>query len=107
MSKDATERTVNCQILLAYLEEELVAWALVSKENTDFCFMRANYGFSAANGTLFQVFVNPDYRRQGIATKLHERALQLAKDDDLYVCPWDFTSTEFYNKRLTTNTKWL
>ena len=107
MTMDAEDRTVNCEIVLAYLEEELVAWALVSKESTNFCFVRSQMGFSSDNGILFQVYVNPNYRRLGIASELFKKAKEIFKDENFYVCPWDQSSTGFYTKHNTDNTKWL
>src|SRR5271170_6725680 len=64
------ERTVNCKILLAYRFNDLVAWAILSKEDTDFVFYETMDGFKKEDGWLFQVFVDNNHRRQGIASAI-------------------------------------
>jgi GNAT superfamily N-acetyltransferase len=107
MLEDVKTRPVKCQVLLAYRFSTLVGWAILSKETTNYRFMRSDTGFNSENGMMFQVYVDPAYRRQGIATEIYKKAQQLAKDELLHVCPWDNRSTEFYTKFENVNTKWL
>src|SRR6266567_2864007 len=65
MERDAKHRTVQCKVLLAYRERKLVGWGMLSKETTDFEFANTGFGFDTSQGTLFEIFVDPNYRRQG------------------------------------------
>lgn len=98
MLKDVETRQVNCKILLAYRWRELVGWALLSKENTDYCFSSSVTGFKAEDGQMFQVFIHPDYRRQGIGSELYKKAVKLLEGDVICVCPWDQKSYNLFNK---------
>lgn len=105
MLKDAKERTVNCKVLLAYRFSDLVAWAICSKEDSEFVFCDAENKFRGTNGWLFQVFVKETHRRQGIASELYKTAINLVGSDTLFVCPWDNKSYHFYSTFPDTNRK--
>lgn len=107
MLEDVKTRSVNCTVILAYRFSTLVGWGLLSKENTTYHFSRAPNGFNAENGVMFQVFVDPEYRRQGIATELYKKAQNLAKEELIHVCPWDTRSHFFYEKFPEVKTKWM
>jgi GNAT superfamily N-acetyltransferase len=107
MLKDAEERTVNCKILLAYRFDKLIAWGILSKEDTNFDFVNSDTGFKVEDGHLFQVFVDPNYRKQGIASELFQVAKKLVGNEVLCVCPHDRKSTDFYTKHSITNMKYL
>lgn len=94
---DTDLRTVNCKVLLAYKFDTLVAWALLSKEGTDFPFVGSLNGFNKEDGWMFQVFVDPDYRRQGIASELYLMAQRYIGDEVICICPWDNASYHFYS----------
>ena len=63
MLEDVKERPVDCQLILAYRFRTLVGWGILSKETTTFKFSRSLDGFRSEDGKLFQVFVDPSYRR--------------------------------------------
>ena len=105
MLEDVKHRSVDCQLLLAYRFRKLIGWGIVSKETTSFHFHRA--GFQAEDGKLFQVFIDPAYRRQGIATEMFKKAQQMVGEETLCVCPWDERSEGFYSKFPDVKTKWL
>jgi GNAT superfamily N-acetyltransferase len=107
MLEDVKTRSVNCQVILAYRFRKLVGWGILSKETTHFSFSRSYEGFKSENGMMFQVFVDPSYRRQGIASEIYNKAQQLANNELLHVCPWDVRSISFYTSRTKTTTKWL
>src|SRR5260221_12480401 len=107
MLKDAKEREVKCQVLLAYRFRKLVGWAILSKETTQFSFSRSYEGFKAENGVMFQVFVDPSHRREGIASEIYKKAQQLTNNELLHVCPWDEKSTNFYTRTSKVQTKLL
>ena len=107
MLEDAETRKVNCTVLLAYRFRKLVGWAILSKETTQFHFSRSFEGFNAENGMMFQIFVDPSYRRQGIASEIYKKAQQMVNNELLHVCPWDERSSNFYAKSTTISTKWL
>ncbi len=96
LERRAAERMVDCKILLAYRSQELVAWALLSKEATNYSFINSGDGYYPSQGTLFQVYVNPAHRRQGIASELLKVARRKAGASRLCVCPWDTASEGFY-----------
>ncbi len=97
LERTAKIRPVDCKIFMAYRSQELVGWALLSKEPTDFCFVGSIDGFNPGQGALFQVFIHPSHRRQGIATELLKVAKKKANGSRLCVSPWDTGSESFYN----------
>lgn len=101
------ERDVDCKIITAYHENEFVGWALLSGETTDFQFMNAADGFDDSKGLLFQVYVQPGWRRKGVASQILEVANKQASGKTLCVCPWDEASGNFYNKHDHYQTKQL
>jgi GNAT superfamily N-acetyltransferase len=107
MLEDVKTRSVNCQVLLAYRFRKLVGWGILSKETTHYSFSRSYEGFKSENGMMFQVFVDPSYRRQGIASEIYKKAQQLTNNETLHVCPWDDRSTNFYIRSSRVQTKWL
>lgn len=107
MLKDVEEREVKCKVLLAYRFRKLVGWAILSKETTHYNFSRSYEGFKSENGLMFQVFVDPSYRRQGIASEIYKTAQQMTNNEVLHVCPWDERSTNFYTRLTNVQTKWL
>ena len=107
MLQDVETREVNCKVLLASRFRKLVGWGILSKETTHFSFSRSFEGFNAENGMMFQVFVAPAYRRQGIASEIYKKAQQMVNNELLHVCPWDDRSTNFYTRSTTVSTKWL
>lgn len=86
---------VNAYILTAKRNKELVGWALLSKESSTFPFP-VHDGYNSNQGVLFEVFVKPDWRRQGIASVLLEKAKRIVGKTALCICPWDEKSTNFY-----------
>lgn len=107
MLLDAQTRFVNCQVILANRFGELVGWAILSKETTDYNFMRSGDGFNSESGVLFQVYIDPPFRRQGIASEIYKKARELSEGEVLHVCPWDYGSTVFFEQFEDENTKWL
>lgn len=98
-------RQVNAKIITASRNEEMVGWAFVSKEPSLFMFSNSEGGFDPLDGGLFQVYVRPSNRRQGIASELLKTANKLQAGDRLCVCPWDETSDYFYRKHEQLNAK--
>jgi GNAT superfamily N-acetyltransferase len=103
----AKERPVKTQVLLAYRNQRLIAWALVSKEKSDFQFYNTGEAYDPSQGVLVEMYVNPEYRRQGIGTALMKVAKSQAKSDRLCVAPWDETSVAFYSNFGHYRTRWL
>jgi GNAT superfamily N-acetyltransferase len=89
-------RRVECQILLAYRDNELVGWAMMSKEPSDYLFPNAHNGFSPSDGYLFEIYIDPDHRKQGIGTELIKVARRKANGTRLCVCPHDYLSRSFF-----------
>ena len=101
------QRPVKAQVLLAYRQDKLVGWALFSKEKSDMTFSNTYERFDPNDGILFEVYIHPDYRRQGIASELMMVARRKAKPYRLCVAPWDDQSQKFYNTFTHYGTKWL
>jgi GNAT superfamily N-acetyltransferase len=92
-------KLVDARIILAHKNEEMAAWALLSREESYFL----NNGFDsdpwfdpAKDGTLLEIFVKPQYRRQGIGTEIVKLARRKAKPYKLCFVPWDTISHTFY-----------
>jgi|SRR5271166_698649 len=107
MLKDVEERSVNCKILLAYRFKELVGWALLSKEDSDFHFSHEIPHFRGTDGWMFQLFVNPKFRRQGIGSELFKLAEKLIGGDPICVSPWNDASSQFYDNFPNSNQRAL
>jgi ribosomal protein S18 acetylase RimI-like enzyme len=105
MTKAAKERFVDCQIIMAYRLNNLVGWAILSREDTDFVFSWERDGFKGEEGCMFQVYVDPDYRRQGIASEIYKEAQKLAVDEVIHVSPWSDESEMFYDSFQNVNRK--
>ena len=103
MLEEVKKRPIQCHIFLAFRSKELVGWAFLSKEDTDFSFAHSGRGFNAIDGRLFQVFVDEKHRNQGIASELYKRARQQTTEV-ICVCPWDERGTALFDKFLE-NTK--
>lgn len=106
MLREAKNRKINCKILTGFRSRKLVSWALLSKEDTNFSFRNSPDGFRSTDGSMFQVYVHPDYRRQGIASELLKVARRKA-NGRLCVCPHDFKSEKFYANFQNYNAKEL
>jgi GNAT superfamily N-acetyltransferase len=107
LTKTALYRPVQAQVLLAYRQDKLVGWALLSKEESNMKFYYSDSQFRPSDGLLFEVFINPDYRRQGIASELIKVARRKAGATRLCVAPWDERSLGFYKKFSHYKSKWL
>lgn len=107
LAKIAEFREVNCKILLAYNKKDLIGWALLSREKSDFIFRNSESPFTGVSGALFQVYVNFSYRRQGVGAELLKMARHQAGSYNLCVCPWDEASTSFYNNNKRSKDKIL
>ncbi len=90
------ERPVDCNILLARRYDKIVAWAIVSNESSEYSYFMDIRGFSAKDCSLFEVYVDPLFRRCGIGKKLFETAKNLANGKKLCVCPHDNESQKFF-----------
>lgn len=90
-------KKVKAKILLAYFKKQLIGWALLSKEETDYAFS-PDTKFDPIKGALFQVYVHPDFRNEGIGTELLKMARKKAGNSILYFCPWDKKSIKFFAK---------
>jgi GNAT superfamily N-acetyltransferase len=92
---------VRAKIILAYRSGELVAWALLNKEES------GNFDFVPEDGYMFQVFVSQNHRRTGIASALFKRAKKLAKKETICVVPWSDEATDFYDQIKEDNLRYL
>jgi ribosomal protein S18 acetylase RimI-like enzyme len=98
LTEACNTRRVQCKVLSAYRKGMLVGWALLSREPTDYYFQNSPKGFDSTYGTLFEVYVHHEHRRQGIASELLRVAKRKANSSRLCVCPWNVSSTNFYDK---------
>lgn len=90
------QRRVACQVLTAYRSGELVGWAMMSKEPTDYGFNNSPNGFHPKDGILFEIFIHPNFRHQGIGSELIKVARRKAHGSRLCICPHDSISRRFY-----------
>lgn len=88
-------RMVHAKALSAYLDDRMVAWALLSKEPSTFMFWYES--FKAGDGVLFEVYVEPIHRRKGIGTALLNKAKFICSDKKICICPHDYASNNFYH----------
>lgn len=99
LSNLATTRKVNCKVLLCYDNTDVVGWALVSRESSEFNFFGTCKGFSVSelNGVLFEVFVKSSHRRRGIGSEFIKMAKKRAGTKHLCISPWDKRSQKFFS----------
>jgi len=86
---------IDAKAIILYSAEEVLAWALFSREESNCCF---NYKFKPSQGILFQIYVEPKYRKLGFAQKIINKAAKMAKGRPLCVIPWDDQSHAFFIK---------
>lgn len=101
------QRPVKAQVLLAYSQNKLVGWALFSKEPSEVTYTYSEEPFKPTDGVLFEVYIHPDYRRQGIASELMMVARRKAGPYRLCIAPWNEQSRNFYDTFSHYKTKWL
>ena len=90
-------RTVNAKAIIAYNNETPIAWALLSKEASEFKFANG-VAYNAGYGVLFEVYVDIPFRRKGIASMLLKRAKLIHPGQRICVAPHDSKSYSFYEK---------
>jgi GNAT superfamily N-acetyltransferase len=78
----AGTRSINALGIFANYGSICVGWALFTYEDDQFY-------FTARDGNVCtQIYVHPNYRRQGIGKKLMDKATILAKPDTMNVYAW-------------------
>lgn len=96
------ERYVHAKVLLANRNDELVGWALLTREKSDFMNrfdpMCSDWYNPNEHGTLFEVFIKEEHRRTGVATELLKVARRKASPYALCFVPHDPASYSFYDK---------
>lgn len=98
LAEQAPTRKVKTKVLLAYHEQDLIGWAILSQESSGYWFCRVNSTFDSKYGVLFEVFVDEKYRRKGVASALVEKAKTKVGSRKLCFVPWDSQSYAFYGK---------
>jgi GNAT superfamily N-acetyltransferase len=99
LTKIAKLRKVNARVITAYRDGNMVGWALLSRERSEFQFSQTYDKFiPEKHGVLFEVFVDPKARRTGVASALLKKARKHAGPHTLCVAPWDNGSFKFYEK---------
>ena len=91
-------KNVNASVILGFYNRKLISWALLSQEDSDFCFFKTGFGYDKNKGVLFEIFVEPSFRRKGIGTAITSLALNKINNNTLCICPWDARSNLFYLK---------
>lgn len=104
--ESAKHRQVSARVILVHQGGQLVAWALMSKEETSFRF-RYTGSYHPSDGFLLEMYVHPDFRRQGIGTELMKIARRKAGPYRLCVAPWDDGSEAFFCQFRRYKNKWL
>ncbi len=92
LAKISMDKKIDAKALCLYENSELIAWALVSNEKSNYWFSIQQY--RPDKGTLFEVFVAPIHRRKGYGSILLNKARKLYKN--LCIAPWDPRSDKFY-----------
>lgn len=105
--KLAKVRQVNCKVFTAHRDNKIVAWAFSSKEPTDFFILYGGPHFYPKDGCLFQVYVDRNYRRQGIASKLIKLAKKKAGKKGLCVSAHNISSDNFFYKFKNYQADWV
>jgi GNAT superfamily N-acetyltransferase len=83
---------IRGKAIVAYSGAILIAWGLLSWEPDD-----EVVDFDSSLGVYFQIFVDGNYRRQGIGTKLLARARKIiGSKERLNVSCWSNGATAFY-----------
>lgn len=85
------------KVILATNLNKIVGWALLSREYSNFKFANGTVGFKPDSGYLFQVYVDSQYRRMGIGTRLFNQARKISDSYKIGVSPWNQSSHCFYN----------
>jgi len=76
------QRSVDALGIFAYHQQKAVGWAL-------FTFEDDRFDFTAKDGHICShIFVDPDYRRIGIGSKLMNKVAQMATPDTINVYAW-------------------
>lgn len=89
-------RKVNARAMIATLDDNPIAWALLSKEASTFRFGNGTE-YNAGYGMLFEVFVQEQYRRKGIGSELLKQTKKIAPGQRICVAPHDYPSESFFN----------
>ncbi len=93
--------TVDAYFILAYHpdHDELIAWAVLSEESfgTTYNIQGRFVSFTKGDGSIFEVYVAPQYRRHGIGSHLLKIAKKIAFNE-IFVVPWDEVSCAFYSQ---------
>lgn len=90
---------IRATAIIAYMWSSPVAWGLLSWESTDGQIV----DYDSTLGVYFQIFVEEEYRRQGIGSKLIARARKIVGSERLNVCCWSEEATLFYRSNLDKN----
>jgi len=100
LMKLSKARKVNSEIFLAFVKTQLVGWALYSNESSKVVFTSYDDGdqFNSGYGSLFQIFIDPKFRKMGIGTELVKIAAKKSNNRKICICPWDNLSTKFFSK---------
>lgn len=92
-------KKVDAKVILAYKEDKLVAWALMSRECSNFKMSLNEYWFNPlTDGILFEIFVDKNFRRMGIGTEIVKIAKKKAYPYNLCFVPWNEDSSLFYQQ---------
>lgn len=90
-------RPVRSKVIAAYLDSKLVGWGLLSREDSSFCFSNTWDGYKSNDGILFELYVDPNHRRQGIGSEIIKTARKHSGPLKLCIAPWNDSSRAFYN----------
>jgi hypothetical protein len=100
LTKISKLRPVDARVILVEKDNELIAWCLLSREASDFM---SNSFFSDKlwfdpdqHGTLCEIFVKEEFRRQGIGKEILKLARRKSNPYPLCFVPWDPISRSFY-----------
>lgn len=98
LEKISLNREAKAKIFIARTGSQIIGWAILSREYSRFPFPNGTNFFKPEYGSLFELFVSPQYRRQGVGTALFKEARKNAGPYQIGVCPWDKKSQLFFKK---------
>lgn len=88
---------VKVKVVTSSVNDKIIGWALLSRENSSFQFHNSYDGYNSNKGVLFEIYVSPEYRRLGIGSQIMKAARKHSGPKKLCIAPWNNSSFLFYN----------
>lgn len=93
------DRPVDVILFTAHKMGKIIGWAFLSGEATYYPFDYDLNGYQGRDkGLLFEIFVDPKYRRTGIGSALIKAAKNKIGEETMCICPWNEEGHSFYDR---------